>query len=70
MKLRIKDLAEIAGLSVATISRAINLQTRDKVAPDTLEKVDALVRQYSYTPNLAARNLRQTSTRTIGVIFP
>ncbi|MBI4309732.1 MAG: LacI family DNA-binding transcriptional regulator [Candidatus Omnitrophica bacterium] len=70
MKLNIKEMAKKAGVSVATISRAINAQTRGKVAPDTLEKVDALIKKHGYTPNLSAKHLRQSSTRTIGVIFP
>lgn len=70
MKVNIKEMARKAGVSVATISRAMNSETRDKVASKTLKKVDKLIRKYAYTPNLAAKNLRQSSTKTIGVIFP
>ena len=70
MKLNIKQIAKKAGVSVATISRAINPDTRKKIAPATLEKIDRLVRQYGYTPSLAAKNLRMSSTKTIGIIFP
>jgi len=69
-KINIKEIAEKAGVSVATISRAINPETRKKVAPHTLEKIDALIRQYKYVPNLAAKQLRKSATNTIGVIFP
>ncbi len=70
MKLRIKEIAKKAGVSVATISRAINPENRKKVAPKTLKKIDRLVREYAYTPNFAAKILRKVSTKTIGVIFP
>lgn len=70
MGMTIHEIAEKAGVSIATVSRAVNPHTRDKVAPETREKIDKLVGKYSYTPNRAARNLRQASTRTIGVVVP
>lgn len=66
----IHEIAQKADVSIATISRAINPHTRGKVAFDTLQKIDRLLKKYSYTPNLAARNLRQSSTKTIGVVIP
>lgn len=68
--MNIKDMAAKAGVSVATISRAINPETRNKVALKTLQAVDRLIIKYKYTPHLAARNLNKTVTKTIGVIFP
>jgi len=68
--LNIKDIAKKADVSVATISRAINPETRSKVTRKTLEHVDRIIRKYGYTPNLSARNLNKTSTKTIGVVFP
>ena len=70
MKLDIKEIAKKAGVSVATISRAMDPETRKKVALSTLKKIDTLIRKYSYVPNIAARNLRKSSTKVIGVIFP
>lgn len=63
-------MAEKAGVSVATISRAMNSETRNKVAPETLKEIDKLVAQYGYTPHQAAKNLRKTTLKNIGVIFP
>ena len=68
--MNIRDIAKKAGLSTATISRAINQETRAKLAPKTLKLVDEIIAKYGYTPNLAARNLNKTSTRTIGILFP
>lgn len=70
MKLTIRELAKKADVSVMTISRAVNPDTRAKVAPKTLKKIEKLIEKYGYTPNIAARNLRQTKTKTIGVVFP
>ena len=70
MRLSIKEMAKKAGVSVATISRAMNSETRKKLAPDTLKRIDKLVSKYGYTPNQAAKNLRKSSTKTIGIIFP
>lgn len=70
MKFTIKEMAKKAGVSVATISRALNAETRSKVASETLEKVDALIQKHGYTPNLAAKSLRQSTTRTVGIILP
>ena len=70
MKFNIKEMAKKAGVSVATISRSLNSETRNKLAPKTLEKVDTLIKKYGYTPHLGAKHLRQSSTKTIGVIFP
>ena len=66
----IHEIAKKAGVSIATISRATNPNTRHLVAQATLEKVNQLLKKYAYTPNLAARNLRQSSTQTIGVVVP
>ncbi len=69
-KLNIKEMAKIAGVSVATISRAMHPDTRERVAPATLKEIDALIKRYRYTPSLAAKFLRRSSTKTIGVVFP
>jgi len=66
----VKELAKKANVSVATISRALNQETRNKLATETLEKVDRLVAKFSYAPNMAAKYLRQSKTNTIGVILP
>jgi len=69
-KLNIYAMAKKAGVSIATISRAINPQTRNKVASSTLRKIDKLIEKYGYTPNLAAQHLSLRATKTIGVVFP
>lgn len=61
---RIRDVARVAGVSTATVSRA--LSRPDVVSAATLETVLTAVQQTGYTINQAARNLRQQ--RTMGVV--
>lgn len=51
----IRDIAKLAGVSVATVSRVIN--TPELATPATREKVRAIIREHHYIPNLTARNL-------------
>jgi len=70
MKLTVIDLAKKAGVSIATISRALNPETRHKVAPETLRIIEKLAAKHNYTPNKAAKHLRKSAYKTIGVLFP
>ena len=62
------DVAQLAGTSRATASRAINGGTR--VSAEALEKVNAAVREIGYRPNLAARSLVTRRTDSIAVVIP
>ncbi|WP_343611592.1 LacI family DNA-binding transcriptional regulator [Novosphingobium sp.] len=61
----IKDVARIANVSIATVSRVLSGRT---VAADLQERVQAAVKEVGYRPNLAARRLRSRHTNTIGLI--
>ena len=62
----IKDIAEIAGVSTATVSHVIN--GTKKISPETTEKVLAAIRQLNYSPNVNAKSLRSGKSFTIGVL--
>ena len=64
----ISDVANWAGVSTATVSRA--LAAPEKVRLRTREAVVKAVREIGYVPNLAARNLRTSRTRTILAVLP
>lgn len=64
----IQDVARIAGVSTATVSRAIALPER--VAEATREAVFSAIRETGYTPNAAARSLRAKATRMVLVLLP
>ncbi|MGM0370597.1 MAG: LacI family DNA-binding transcriptional regulator [Bacillota bacterium] len=68
MKVTMKDIAQEAGVSKATVSRVIN---NDKyVGEDTREKVMKLVRKYDYEPHTVAQGLARDLSHTIGLMIP
>lgn len=64
----IKDIAKKAGVSVATVSRA--LARPDIVKKETLEKVNKAIRAVDYTPNALASSLRRQRSDTVIVVVP
>lgn len=63
-----KDVAERAGVSTATVSRA--LMNPEKVSVATRQKVEQAVIDVGYAPHALARNARRSESRTILVIVP
>ena len=68
MSATIRDVAEKADVSVATVSRVLN--DSDSVRAETEERVLSAARELDYLPNKAARDLRTKETRTVGVLLP
>ena len=66
--MNIKQIAEAAGVSVATVSRVLNHP--ENVAPKTREKIQKIIDEEEYTPNWFAQGLNFKRTRTIGLILP
>ena len=64
----IKDVAELAGVSKATVSRALN--NSGYVSPETKKKIDEIIEKYHYLPSASAVNLSKQETTTIGVVVP
>jgi len=64
----IKDVAERAGVSITTVSHALN-QTR-YVNHELVRRVRNAVRSLSYQPNALARGLRRKETRMFGMVMP
>lgn len=60
------DVAREAGVSVATASKALN--NRDRVAPDTRDRVIAVAERLAFSPNQMARGLLAGRTGTVGLI--
>lgn len=63
-----KDVAERAGVSTATVSRA--LMNPEKVSAATRQKVEQAVIDVGYSPHALARNAKRSESRTILVIVP
>ncbi len=66
--MNIKEMAKLAGVSCATISRVLN--DSGYVKEDTRKKVMEIIREYNYTPNMIARSLSSKDSFNIGVIIP
>ncbi|MDQ0352374.1 LacI family transcriptional regulator [Alkalibacillus filiformis] len=64
----IKDVAQYAKVSVATVSRVIN--QNGYVNEDTRKKVEVAVESLNYKPNSVARSLFKKQSKTIGIIVP
>ncbi|TDF39209.1 LacI family DNA-binding transcriptional regulator [Alteromonadaceae bacterium M269] len=67
MKSTIKDVAELAGVSLKTVSRVINLE--NSVRQSTVDKVRDAIAKLDYQPNLAARNLAGNHSFAIGYVY-
>ncbi len=64
----IADVAAVAGVSIATVSRA--LANPGRVNAATRERVLEVVRRLGYTPNLAGRRLRAARSMMVLVVVP
>ncbi len=65
--MKINDVAEYAGVSLATVSRVINGR---KVKKETKEKVEEAIKKLNYTPNFMASSLQRTKSNMILIIVP
>ena len=65
---RLKDVADLAGTSIATASRV--LSGSNLVSEETRQGILAAAKMLNYQPNLHARNLRRRSTHSIGLLIP
>ncbi|MGN7870669.1 LacI family DNA-binding transcriptional regulator [Paracoccus sp. 22332] len=64
----IRDVARHAGVSTATVSRALNKP--ESVSRDLRERISRIIQEIGYIPDASARALSSKRTRTIGAIVP
>ncbi|BCO19678.1 transcriptional regulator [Alteromonas sp. KC3] len=64
----IKDIAKLANVSIATVSRVIN--ENGKVKSSTKTKIQQLIDSLNFKPNAYARDLVKSRASSIGVIYP
>jgi LacI family transcriptional regulator len=67
-RLTIRQIADLAGVSIATVSRVLN--GRNDVADETREVVNRVIRENGYTANRSARGLSAGRTGLVGVLVP
>jgi LacI family transcriptional regulator len=63
----IKDVAKVAGVSITTVSRALN--GYNDVNIETRKKIEQIAKELGYTPNMAARSLVMKKTKTLGLLL-
>lgn len=63
----LKDISLVCGVSVATVSKALN--NHDDIGDETKEKVKQTAKEMGYFPNSAAQALKTKRTNNIGVLF-
>src|SRR5512133_4293989 len=67
-RLTMRQIAELAGVSIATVSRVLN--GRGDVSDETRDLVSRVVRENGYTANRSARGLSAGHTGLVGVLVP
>ncbi len=68
MSVSIRDVAQSAGVSLGTVSNAINRP--EILAPTTLKRVQKAISELGFVPNASARTLRAGRTRVLGLVVP
>jgi LacI family transcriptional regulator len=63
----IDDVAELAGVSIKTVSRVVNKEPN--VREETREKVEKAITHLHYRPNVSARNLASQRSRLIALVY-
>lgn len=65
----IKEIAQLAGVSTMTVSNVIN-KKYSKVSKKTVDKVNEVIEEYHYIPNLTARTLSAQSSKIVALLVP
>jgi DNA-binding LacI/PurR family transcriptional regulator len=66
--MNIRSIANEAGVSIATVSRALDPKKAYLVHPETRQHIEKIVARRNYIPNMAARALNRKSSNTLGVV--
>ena len=67
---RLKDVADVAGVSMSVASRVLNADATARVHPDTRQRILAAAAAIGYTPSHRARALRMSRTGALALIVP
>lgn len=71
-RITIKDVAEYAGVSTATVSYVLNGKTSENISKDTTNRVKDACKKLNYVPNFSARSLSLNSKQSylVGIVIP
>ena len=67
-QVKIYDVAGAAGVSLATVSRVLNHP--EKVKPATRERIEKIIKELGYKPNLNAKGLASSKSTTVAIMVP
>ncbi|HEX7405127.1 MAG TPA: LacI family DNA-binding transcriptional regulator, partial [Candidatus Nanopelagicaceae bacterium] len=67
---RLKDVAELSGVHLSTVSRALNIQTAAMVRPETANRVHIAAKKLGYRVDGVARALKTRHSMSIGIMIP
>ena len=65
----IKDIARLAGVSIATVSKVINHKDKD-ISEDTKQKILSVIEEYNYVPYQKVISRMNAKSGTIGLVIP
>mgnify|MGYP001020444660 CR=1 FL=1 len=68
MAITMKDIAKIAGVSVNTVSRALN--DRPEINEETKQSIKKIAQELNYVPNTIAATLASKKSKSIGLVIP
>jgi DNA-binding LacI/PurR family transcriptional regulator len=68
MPVSIREIAKLAGVSTATVSRVIN--GSDLVTPETTQRIQQIVQDFNFVPNRSAAHLKSGKSQIYGAIVP
>lgn len=69
MKITIKEIAKMANVSIATVSKVVNHKDQ-KISNETRQRIYDLIETYNYVPNRVASSMITKKTHSIGLIIP
>lgn len=64
----LREIAQIAGVSVATVSRVIHKNGR--FSKETEERVRKVIEEYHYSPDITAQSMRTKRVPAVGILYP
>jgi LacI family transcriptional regulator len=64
----VNEIAKLAGVSIGTVDRV--LHKRGRVSKETIEKIEAIIKQYEFTPNIIARQLKRNRLYLFSALIP
>ena len=69
MRMTLKKIGELAGVSTACVSNVLNGKS-DSYSKETVERVKKIADEYNYRPNAIAKSMKTKTTNTLGLVIP